>query len=198
TVLIFTGDNGTHHNLRSRLEGRMIRGDKGAATDAGTHVPLIVQAPGIIPGGCVVDDLVHFADYLPTLAEAIGSRLPAKVETDGRSFWSRLRGETPDPRPWHYTYYFPRPYAEEFKTPYQHPEVRYARDQRFKLYGDGRLIDLAIDIEESSPLMSGSENTEASAARRKLQSALDSMPAHGAAIPRAQWEHSQGARTPVW
>ena len=92
TLVIFTGDNGTHHTLYSELNGRTIRGDKGSATNGGTHVPLIVQAPGLIPGGRVVDDLVHCADYLPTLADAIGGKLPGDLKIDGQSFWPRLKG----------------------------------------------------------------------------------------------------------
>jgi arylsulfatase A-like enzyme len=39
TLVIFTGDNGTHPTLHSTLNGRDVRGDKGRPTDAGTHVP---------------------------------------------------------------------------------------------------------------------------------------------------------------
>ncbi len=198
TLLIFTGDNGTHYDLRSVLNGRTIRGDKGAATDGGTHVPLIVQAPGVIPGGRVSDDLIHFADFLPTLAGAIGSKLPADVATDGHSFWPLLKGEAGTPRDWHYTYYFPRPFAEEYSDPYKHPEIRFARTQRYKLYGDGRLFDLSADVEEKHVLEAGSDSAEAKAARRKLQSALDEMPTHGQAIPRERSERSQGTPIPVW
>jgi arylsulfatase A len=192
TVLIFTADNGSHHNLRSQLGGRTIRGDKGAATDAGTHVPLIVRAPGIVPGGRVTDDLIHFADFLPTLTDAIGARLPDDLAIDGRSFWPQLLGQRGNPRDSHFTYYFPRPYAEEFKTPYQHPEIRYARDQRYKLYGDGRLFDLAADPTEKSPL------DGFRAVRRKLEAVLDSMPAHGRRIPEEQWQRSRGVPIPAW
>ncbi len=198
TVLIFTADNGTHHNLRSRLDGRTIRGDKGAATDAGTHVPLIVNGPGIVAGGRVVDDLIHFADFLPTLAEMAGTSLPSETAIDGRSFWPQLRGATGSPRETHFTYYFPRPYAEKFATPYQHPEISYARDQRYKLYGDGRLFDLAADPDEQRPVRPGAETEAAAAARQKLQKTIDAMPAHGELIPKEQWERSQGAPIPVW
>jgi arylsulfatase A len=194
TVLIFTADNGTHHHLYSQLNGRTIRGDKGAATDAGTHVPLIVQGPGIVPGGRVMEDLIHFADFLPTLAEMIGAGLPSDLAIDGRSIWPQLRGEKGDPRDWHFTYYFPRPYAEEFDTPYRHPEVRFVRDQRFKLYGDGRRYELSADSGEQRPLGAAEER----AVREQLQEALDSMPLHGARIPQKQWDRSAGLPHPVW
>jgi len=198
TVLIFTADNGTHHHLYSRLEGRTIRGDKGSATDAGTHVPLVVNVPGMIKGGRGVDDLTDFSDFLPTFADIAGKQLPDEVKTDGRSFWPHLRGEEVEARPWHFTYYFPRPFAEEFTDPYHHPEIRFARDERYKLYGDGRLYDLVADPDEKHPMRVGDGGVAARAAGRKLQLALDQMPEHGEKIKREQWERSQGLPTPVW
>ncbi|MBL8179975.1 MAG: sulfatase-like hydrolase/transferase [Bryobacterales bacterium] len=191
TILIFTSDNGTAHDLHSQLNGRTVHGNKGTATDGGTHVPLIVYAPGQVKGGRVLDDLVDPSDFLPTFAEAIGGRIPGDHVLDGRSFLPQLKGEKGNPRSWIYSYYFPRPYAEKYGTPYAHPEVRFARDQRFKLYGDGRLFDLAADVEEARPV----ENAEA---RKKLQGALDGMPAHGLAIPKEHVERSKGVASPKW
>ena len=175
TVLIFTSDNGTHKKIRSELSGKTIQGAKGTPTDAGTHVPMVVRAPGFGPGGRVLEDLIDFADFLPTLADAIGVDAPAG---DGRSFWPRIRGQAGNPRDWLFTWYFPRPYAEEFDDAYRHPEVRFARDARFKLYGDGRFFDVASDPEEEQPL------AREGAAYRKLEAALEKMPAHNAHVPR--------------
>lgn len=191
TIFVFTSDNGTAHGLRSTLNGRTIEGDKGAATDAGTHVPLIVHAPGMVPGGRVNHDLIDPTDFLPTLAEAIGAGLPAGHAFDGRSFWPQLQGKKGRPRQSLYTYYFPRPYAQSFDTPYQHPEIRFTRDQRYKLYGDGRFYDLKEDPGELRPVRSHP-------ARAKLQAALDAMPAHGEQIPREHWERSANAQIPKW
>jgi hypothetical protein len=49
------------------------------------------------------------------------------------------------------------------------------RDERWKLYGDGRLIDVKNDVLEKSPVTS----VEATPIREKLQAALDRMPAEG-------------------
>ncbi|MEZ5401968.1 MAG: sulfatase-like hydrolase/transferase [Bryobacteraceae bacterium] len=192
TLLVFTADNGTEHTIRSELRGRTIMGDKGATTDAGTHVPLVVYAPGMVRGGRVNEDLIDPTDFLPTLAEAAG--LKATGHLDGRSFWPQLQGRKGSPRETVFGYYFPRPYAAAFDTPYQHPEVRWARDKRFKLYGDGRFYDVVADPEELTPLESRAER----AARAKLRATLDGMPEHGAGIPRAQWERSIGAVVPRW
>ena len=196
TVFVFTSDNGSHHSLKARLGDATIVGDKGAPTDAGTHVPLIVNAPGIVPGGRVIDDLIDFADFLPTLADAAGLSFPRQDHADGRSFWDRLRGGPGQPREWLYTYYFPRPFAEKFDTPYSHPEVLYVRDKRYKLYGNGKLFDVRADPSETRPLPIS--DAESVSARRKPQSCLDSMPSHGLRIPLERSIASRSASRPRW
>ena len=103
-VFVFTADNGAHHKLVSELQKLTIRAGKSAPTDAGPHLPLIVNAPGRIPGGRVLDDLIDSADFLPTLAEAAGLTLPVQAGVDGRSFWDQLSGKTCHPREWLYVY----------------------------------------------------------------------------------------------
>lgn len=49
------------------------------------------------------------------------------------------------------------------------------RNKRWKLYGDGRLIDVRNDVLEKSPVT----GVETAAIREKLQAALDKMPAEG-------------------
>ena len=196
TVFVFTSDNGTHHRLVSSLGGDTIRGDKGAPTDAGTHVPLVVSAPGRIAGGRVLDDLIDFSDFLPTLADAAGLSPPDQPEMDGRSFWDRLRGGEGDPREWLYTYYFPRPFADAFDSPYSHPEVVFVRDRRYKLYASGELFDIRADPGESKPL---SEAHHASRpARAKLQRALATVPRRGLMIPAGRSEASRSSPRPRW
>tara|TARA_B100001123_G_scaffold440182_1_gene578618 strand:+ start:8606 stop:8974 length:369 start_codon:yes stop_codon:yes gene_type:complete len=67
---------------------------------------------------------------------------------DGRSFWPQCLGYRGDPREWIYGYYFPHPYAKKFNNSNNHPEVRYARDQSYKLYDNGDLYDTQIDHEK--------------------------------------------------
>ena len=196
TVFVFTSDNGTHHNLVSDLMGGTIRGDKGAPTDAGTHVPLVVNAPGMIAGGRVLDDLIDFADFLPTLAEAASLRLPVQLELDGVSFWDRLLGGEGNPRKWLYTYYFPRPFADRFESPYTHPEVLYVRDKRFKLYGSGELFDLRADPLETHPLPPGHDASKS--VRAKLERALASLPSRGLKIPASRSDSSRSFGRPRW
>lgn len=168
TLFLFTSDNGTHTSITSTLQGEVIKGGKGLTTDAGNKVPFIGYWPGVIPSGQVSDDLIDFTDVLPTLLELSGSELPQGF--DGRSILAQLKGETGNPREWIFTYYNPRP---ERTSP-----VRFARDQRWKLYDDGRFFDVLRDPLEEHPLLQG-DSQEMAAARRKLQLALERMPAEG-------------------
>jgi arylsulfatase A len=166
TLVLFTGDNGTHRSIESQLGDKVIRGGKGSTTDAGTHVPLVTNWPGMMPAGRVCDDLIDFADFLPTLAEAAAARIPLDLRLDGRSFLPQLRGQPGNPRQWVFCHYFRN--AGD-------PVQCYARDKRWKLYTDGDLFDLAADPLEERAIVFGAGDPEAAAARRKLQTVLDSL-----------------------
>ena len=176
TVVLFTGDNGTHDELRSTLNGETIRGGKGYTKDHGTHVPLIVLGPGV-PARKVCDDLIDFSDFLPTLADIAGADLPENAKLDGRSFWPQCQGQDGNPREWLFNYYFPRPYSKRYDDKYLHRETRWARNKRYKLYGDGRLFDVVEDVLEKRPLAD-----QAVKERTFLQNKLDGMPSKGAGI----------------
>ncbi len=168
TLILFTGDNGTSGKIVSEMaDGRTIRGGKGHTTDAGTHVPFIANWQGVVPSGSVCDDLISFDDFLPTLAELTGAPLPRNVTIDGRSFAAQLHGAKGSPRECILCHYDPRhgPWAR----------TRFARNKRWKLYDDGRLFDLVTDPLEQAPVPAGGGGTDAGAARKLLQEALNSM-----------------------
>ena len=179
TLIIFTGDNGTNSMLSSELNGRQIRGGKGYTHDYGTHVPLIINWPGTVQGGKVIDDLVCFSDLFPTMVEAAG--LPRKQITDGDgwSFWPQCEGRPGRRREWIYCYYFPRPSSAKYNDKYSHYEVRFARDKRYKLYDNGEMFDTIEDVMEKHPLIAGKSGERATAARTALQKVLNSYPAAG-------------------
>jgi arylsulfatase A len=115
---------------------------------------------------------VDFSDFLPTCLEASGINVPK--ELDGQSFWPQLQGERGNPRESIFCYYCPRP---EKTAP-----IRFVRDQRFKLYGDGRFFDVRNDVLEQEPLTDLQDRTAAQAARARLRKALDAMPSVGQAL----------------
>jgi len=184
TLIIFTGDNGTNASLSSQLHGENIRGGKGYTRDHGTHVPLIVNWPGKVNAGSVVKDLICFSDFYPTMIEAAG--LPAKEirDGDGWSFWPQCCGEVGRKRQWIYCYYFPRPSSAKYDDKYNHYEVRFARDTRYKLYDDGKIFDTVNDVLEKHPITIHDSTEDAAAARSKLQEVLDRYPNRGLRVNR--------------
>ena len=59
-------------------------------TDAETHVPRIVNQPGVAPARREIDDLVDSSDTLPTLCDAADAPVPASLNVDGGSFHPHL------------------------------------------------------------------------------------------------------------
>lgn len=188
TLVIFTGDNGTNSVLHSEFDGQQMRGGKGYTYDHGTHVPLIANWPGRIPEGQLNDDLIAFSDFFPTIVEAAG--LPAKeiTDADGWSFWPQCEGKKGKPRDWIYGYYFPRPYSKKYDDMYNHWEVRYARDERYKLYDNGELYDTQEDVLEKTVVDRERSSGAVKRARKKLQAVLDSYPKQGVQVDYSKVE----------
>lgn len=177
TLILMTGDNGTygggspaHQSIQSRLGNKVIVGGKGKTTDAGTRVGLFAYQPGTVPAGKVSNDLIDFSDFVPTIADATGAK-PLRP-TDGRSFFPQLSGKRGNPRETIYVYNWPRPEKGQPRA--------FVRNQRWKLYSDGRLFDVKNDVQEERPV-TGAKTV---AIRNQLQAALDRMPAEGRALLR--------------
>ncbi len=154
TIVLFVGDNGTDRVIVSKMDGREVVGGKIFPTDAGTRVPLIVYGPGNVKPS-VVRDLVDFSDFLPTICELAGIEKEELGErVDGRSFLPQLLGEKGNPRSWIYSWY------QRFDNKPNKPAVVFARNQRYKLYGDGRMFDIQRDVLEKSPLAAEGLNQE--------------------------------------
>ena len=172
TVFLFTADNGTPGSyyytaqagkmLKQQIEfiwdGKPTRGGKGELTDAGTRVPLIANWPGTLPAGQVVDDLVDFSDWLPTFVELAGGTPPPGL--DGVSFAQRLLGGEGSARKWAFA---------------SRRGQSWVRNQRWKLYDDGRLFDMQGARAEESPVSLRGETSEAREARASLEAAFRSL-----------------------
>ncbi|MGW8316646.1 MAG: sulfatase-like hydrolase/transferase [Bacteroidales bacterium] len=170
TLILFTGDNGTPRDfitayrdgeyitvpVVSHMGDSVIPGGKGLLTDAGTHVPLIANWKGKTPAGTTCDDLIDFSDFLPTLAEISGSELPGVI-LDGVSFAPRIFGKPGNPREWIYQDY---------------EENAWVRDKQWKLYTDGRLVNVSQDPLEKNPVLPGEDSEVQKEIRRKFQSIL--------------------------
>ena len=152
TIILFTGDNGTHPTITTMTKSGPWRGDKGNTTMAGTHVPMVARWTGRTKAGSVCDDLIDFTDFMPTMAHLGGADMPAGHPRDGRSFAARLTGKKADPRDWIFCHYDPR--WGKFKP------ARWVMDKRWKLYEDGRFFDVVADPREQSPIASRTPEME--------------------------------------
>ncbi|EMI47072.1 arylsulfatase A [Rhodopirellula sp. SWK7] len=92
TVVIFCADNGTGGY-----------GKNSSDRQKGTHVPLIIYAPGMAKKGAQ-DVLVNMSDMLPTVAELAGVEIPKDYEVNGESLVPFLFTDKPKHRDWIYAY----------------------------------------------------------------------------------------------
>lgn len=167
TLIVFFGDNGsTGKNAeRATIGGRRLIGQKGSMLEGGSLEPMIVNWPGVTPAGKVSDDLVDSTDFLPTFAEVAGAKLPQDTIIDGHSFAAQLRGDKGQPREWAYI---------------QLAGMWYVRDKASKLNQAGELFDMSNAPFEEKLVAADTKDPAATAARKRLQAALDQLnPAGG-------------------
>lgn len=160
TLIIVTGDNGTNKAITSPLPGRgNIKGGKGMMTDAGTRVAFIANWKGQIKPKTVIDSPIDLADVLPTIAEVTKTKAPKNI--DGQSLWPMLQGDDSKARGWVFISY------SRSGTPFR----CFVRDERWKLYGNGKLYDVPNDWLEKTP----ATGAEADKARQRLQPILEKI-----------------------
>lgn len=162
TIIIFMTDNGTPRNLSGTVGGKPAVGGLGTMSENGLDVPLIVNCPARMPSGRVSDALTDCSDIFPTLLELAGVPAPKGLKIDGRSFAPEIAGKRDGwkPREWIFA---------------QYAAERAVRDQRFKLYSDGRFFDVEADALEKTNLATSADPTVA-AARARLQKVLSGLP----------------------
>ena len=97
TIVVFSSDNGPqfggegdHCTTRFNCQ---FNGAKGSVYEGGIRVPAIIRWPAGLPGGRQVNEMVHFADWFPTLLAAAGIPLQVERELDGMNVLPVLRGE---------------------------------------------------------------------------------------------------------
>lgn len=95
TVFIFTADNGTWGYGKGRND-----------LQKGSHVPLIIYAPGMaLTKKGKQDILVNLSDMVPTIAEIAGVEIPETYEINGESLWPWLTTEKSYHRDYIYAYH---------------------------------------------------------------------------------------------
>lgn len=158
TIILFTSDNGPAGQPLGTIRGRPMLGSKGDLTEGGVREPLIVNCPGRVPAGQVCADLTDFSDFFPTVLELAGIRVPEGLTLDGRSLAPQILGQPGRPRPWVYS---------------QLGGNYFIADQHYKLYGDGRFVNIVNSPLAESPVVES--DASAAPAGRRLQEALEQL-----------------------
>lgn len=116
TLVCFSGDNGAndyfsspehprgvHSGNKHPTSGLEYRGRKTTVYEGGLRVPFIARWPGRIAARTKSDHLAYFPDFLPTVAELTGARLPAEI--DGISVAPTLLGRNASQKKHDYLYW---------------------------------------------------------------------------------------------
>ncbi len=95
TIIVFQSDHGHSMEERAHRSGGFagqFRGAKFSLFEGGIRVPAIISWPGTLAEGELRHQVAHSCDWLPTLAELAGVKLP-KVKMDGKSLVKVLKNE---------------------------------------------------------------------------------------------------------
>jgi arylsulfatase A-like enzyme len=94
TIVMLTGDHG------ESLYEHDCWFDHHGLYESNLHVPLIIRAPGTLPGGVRLPGYVAHQDMLPTILDLLGeSKLIQELHLDGQSVLPLVRGERRDNYP---------------------------------------------------------------------------------------------------
>jgi len=106
TLIIFQSDHGHSTEERTFFAGGNpgpYRGAKGCLFEGGVRVPSIVCLPGVIPQNQTRDQMVTGCDWLPTIADFCGVKLPDR-HLDGKSIRPIIL--SPDAKSPHESFYW--------------------------------------------------------------------------------------------
>ena len=107
TIVIFTSDNGPHHEGGHRPDffnsSGAVRGLKRDLYDGGIREPFVIQWKGKIQPSAVTEHIAAFWDILPTFAELAGAKTPDNL--DGISLVPTLLGDPDSQKSHEYLYW---------------------------------------------------------------------------------------------
>ena len=130
---------------------------------------MIVRWPGVVAGQQLSSNLVDASDFLPTLAQLAGTRIPDDWHHDGQSFVPSLLGTDGPRRESCFFWYDPRPGWDKEK----YSRHIFALDHKYKLFSDGRFFDIAGNGLREVALNPDKLSTKEKAAREKLQQLIN-------------------------
>ena len=99
TLVLFTSDNGCAPYIGAadleklgHFPSGPLRGYKSDAWEGGHRVPFIARWPGVVKPGTTCGQLVLHADFIATIADILGAKLPATAGEDSFSLLPLLKG----------------------------------------------------------------------------------------------------------
>ncbi len=145
TLIFFCSDNGPEGKNSNGVTAGVtngLRGRKRSPYEGGVRVPAFAKWPGHIPAGRVVDVPLSTLDYMPTVQNIVGYKMPDSRPVDGDDILPILRGIT-DVR---------RPIAFRVGKTASLIDGRYKLVVRDYSGDDAELFDLKLDREESTSI----------------------------------------------
>ena len=168
TILIFTTDNGTSTRIVSKTaDGSRVRGGKGEPNYNGTHVPLIITW-GDRLAGKKSDRLADLTDILPTIADIAGVKVPEELEIDGVSFYPDIIGGEPSQKDLVLVHFNPL-----WPTTPSPKASRYAMNDTYAYFWDGRIYNYRTDPAFTSPVMYEEASDELKEAVAAIKARVD-------------------------
>lgn len=177
TLITFTSDNGPEGKKSSAEVDKVkkgkdryagitdgLRGRKRSLYEGGVRVPTVIAWPGKIKPGSVMAQPTSTLDYLPTLVDLVGYKMPDNRPIDGVSILPLLNGSEPD---------FKRPEP----IPFRHRKTATLIDGDFKLVmsmgkkAKSELYNMADDRGETTDIIN-KHPERASAMKKKLKAFL--------------------------
>ncbi|TNJ47032.1 sulfatase-like hydrolase/transferase [Tamlana fucoidanivorans] len=171
TLVMVYSDNGTHQTIFSKANQQYIQGGKGLTIETGIKVPFIANWPGHIQKEQTAEILIDAIDFLPTMLDVAGKKIPEDFITDGQSFYPTLKGESSNRRDWVYMNYNPKPGAgKDHINP-----AEFVLNKTYKLYGDGRFYNVEKDKQELKPLNTFTLNQHTKKVKQRFETIIDSL-----------------------
>ena len=159
TMIIFMGDNGTAANwyMNSTINKKVLSGKKGEMKECGGLVPMLINWPGVVSPQKPTNQLIDASDFVPTLAEIAGAKLPEGIVLDGKSFAGQILGKKNTERDWIFV---------ELGNKW------YVRDNQWKLNNANELFDMSNAPFEEKKIDETNKTPESEAAFKKLSDIL--------------------------
>jgi arylsulfatase A-like enzyme len=147
TLVIFSSDNGPHHEGNNNPDlfkpAGPLRGMKRALYEGGIRVPLLARWPGRIKAGSVSNHIGYFGDVFATVCELTSQKLPRGL--DSVSFLPTLLGEYAKQQKHEYLYW--EFYEQGGRQAVRFDNYKAIREPMFT--GKVVLYDLSKDIGET-------------------------------------------------